>query len=131
MSRPRRPQYYVQFTSIPESEAPPEHCQALVGKVFPLMPRNMDGPEPMEAVELESNLPYHVVDGVAVELRHLVAVLRAAGDTEAANYWEATGFASIIFRRSEVRVFLPHHSGDAGELIPPRRSRRRRRSQGQ
>src|SRR5215831_5198653 len=54
--KPARPQYYFQVTSIPESEAPLEHRVAFVGKVFPLMPRNMDGPEPMTGCGVESGL---------------------------------------------------------------------------
>src|SRR5215472_9989398 len=113
--KPRRPQYYFQVTSIPESEAPLEYCKAFVGKVFPLIPRNMDGPEPMEAFEVESNLPAHIADAVCVELCHLVDILRAAGEEQAADYWEAKGFNPLIFQRSEVRIFLPHQSEDAGE----------------
>jgi hypothetical protein len=103
-----RPQYYFQITSLPESDAPMAYRKALVGKVFRLMPRNMDGPEPMAAIEVESGLPVDIADGVCTELHYLVSVLRSAGEERAADYWEARGFDSIVFLRSEVRIVSPH-----------------------
>lgn len=111
-SRPqrRRPHYYFEVISPPVSEAPLEHRVALVGKVFPLMPRNMDGPEPMAALEVESGLPVDVADAVCVKARQAVHVLRSAGEERAADYWAARNFDCLVFLRSEVRVFLPHQS---------------------
>ena len=74
------------------------------------MPRNMDGPEPMAAREVESGLPVDVADAVCVELRHAVRVLRSAGEEQAADYWAARNFEFLVFQRSEVRIFLPHQS---------------------
>jgi hypothetical protein len=108
-SRPGRPQYYFQIIAVPESEAPLEHLKPLVGKVFPLMPRNMDGREPTVALEIESGRRVLVEDGIGVELCDVVDVLRAAGEEEAADYWEARRFPSLVFQRSEVRIVLPHH----------------------
>jgi len=108
--KPQRPQYYFQVTSIPESEAPIACRVAFVGKVFPLMPRNMDGPEPMTAREVESGLPVDIADAVCVELRQAVQILRSAGEEQAADYWATRNFACLVFQRSEVRIFLPHHS---------------------
>jgi hypothetical protein len=85
--KPPRPQYYFQVTSIPESEAPIAHRGAFVGKVFPLMPRNMDGPEPMKAREVESALPVEIADAVCVEIRQAVHILGSAGEEQAADYW--------------------------------------------
>jgi hypothetical protein len=108
--KPPRPQYYFQITSIPVSEAPLEHREAFVGKVFPLMPRNMDGPEPMTAREVESGLPVDIADAICVDLRQAVHILRCAGEEQAADYWESRIFAFLIFQRSEVRIFLPYPS---------------------
>jgi hypothetical protein len=108
--KPQRSQYYFQVTSIPVSEAPMEHRVAFVGKVFPLMPRNMDGPQPMAAHEVESGLPVDVADAVCVGLRQAVQILRSAGEEPAADYWEARHFDFLIFQRSEVRIFLPKHA---------------------
>src|SRR5215470_12817094 len=77
---PQRPQFYFEVTSIPVSEAPREHREAFVGKVFPLLPRNMDGPEPMSAREVESGRPVDIADAVCVGLRHAVDILRSAGE---------------------------------------------------
>lgn len=110
--KPRRrppPRYYFQIITPPESEAPLEHRVALVGKVFPLMPRNMDGPEPMKAIEVETRRPVDVADAVCVGLRQLIHVLRAAGEEQAADYWAARGFDSIVFQRSEIRIVSPPH----------------------
>jgi hypothetical protein len=106
--KPSRPQYYFQVTSIPESEAPIEYRVAFVGKVFPLMPRNMDGPEPMAAREVESGLPVDIADAVCVRLRQAVQILRSTGEEQAADYWAARNFEFLIFQRSEVRIFLPY-----------------------
>jgi hypothetical protein len=66
----------------------------------------MDGPEPMTALEVESGLPVALADAVCVELRQAVHILRSAGEDQAADYWAAKNFDSLIFQRSEVRVFL-------------------------
>jgi len=108
--RPQRPQYYFQVTSLPESEAPLAHRVAFVGKVLPLMPRNMDGPEPMTAREVESGLPVDIADAVCVGRRQAVDILRSAGEEQAAAYWEVRNFETLIFQRSEVRIFLPSPS---------------------
>jgi hypothetical protein len=108
--RPQRPQYCFQVTSIPESEAPIEYLEAFVGKVFPLKPRNMDGPEPMTAREVESGLPVDLADAVCVGLRQAVQVLRCAGEEQAADYWAARDFEFLVFQRNEVRIFLPYQS---------------------
>jgi hypothetical protein len=108
--KPQRPQYYFQVISTPVSEAPIEFRVAFVGNVFPLMPRNMDGPEPMVACEVESGLLVDIADAVCVGLRQAVHVLRSAGEEHAADYWAARDFESLIFQRSEVRIFLPHQS---------------------
>jgi hypothetical protein len=108
--KPQRAQYYFQVTSIPDSEAPVEHRAAFIGKVFPLMPRNMDGPEPMTACEVESGLPVYIADVVCVGFRQAVQILRSAGEEQAADYWAARNFEILIFQRSEVRIFLPNQS---------------------
>jgi hypothetical protein len=102
----RRPQYYFQVTSIPDSEAPLEHRVAFVGKVFPLLPRNMDGPQPMTGLEVESGLSTDRADAVCVELRQAVYVLRCAGEEQAADYWARRVSGFLILQRSEVRIFL-------------------------
>src|SRR5215469_18769275 len=107
VKKPQRPQYNFQVTSIPVSEAPIEHREAFVGNVFPLMPRNMDGPEPMSAREVESGLPVDIADAVCVGRRQAVDILRSAGEEQAAAYWEVRNFETLIFQRSEVRIFLP------------------------
>jgi hypothetical protein len=103
---PPRPQYYFQITSLPESEAPMAYRVALVGKVFPLLPRNMDGPEPMLGYEVESGLLVDITDAICVDRRQVVQILRSAGEEQAADYWASRISTSIIFQRSEVRVFL-------------------------
>lgn len=108
---PRRPQYYFQVTSIPDSEAPLEHRVAFVGKIFPLMPRNMDGPEPMTGREVESGLSTDRADAVCVEIRQAVHILRCAGEEQAADYWATRVSGFLILQRSEVRIFsLPYPS---------------------
>ena len=104
----QRPQFYFEVTSIPLSEAPIEHREAFVGKVFPLMPRNMDGPEPMTAREVESGLPVDIADAVCVGLRQAVAILRSAGEEQAADYWAALNSEFLVFQRSEGTIFLPY-----------------------
>jgi hypothetical protein len=104
--KPRRPQYYFQVTSIPDSEAPLEYRVAFVGKVFPLLPRNMDGPQPMTGLEVESGRPTDRADAVCVELRQAVHVLRCAGEEQAADYWARRVSGFLILQRSEVRIFL-------------------------
>jgi hypothetical protein len=108
--KPPRPQYYFQVTSIPESEAPLEHREAFIGKVFPLMPRNMDGPEPMTGCGVESGVLVDRADAICVELGHVEDILRSAGEDEAADYWVSRNFPFLILQRSEVRIFLPYQS---------------------
>ena len=106
MGKLQRPRYYFEVTSVPVSEAPLEYRVAFVGKVFPLMPRNMDGPEPMAAREVESGLLVDVADAVCVELLQAVHVLRSAGEEHAADYWATRDFEFLIFQRSEARIFF-------------------------
>jgi hypothetical protein len=108
--RPPRPQYYFQVTSIPRSEAPLKHRKALVGKVFPLMPRNMDGPEPMIGCEVESRLPVDIADAICVEIGQVDHILRSAGEEQAADYWASRNFPFLILQRSEVGIFLSYQS---------------------
>jgi hypothetical protein len=108
--KPSRPQYYFQVTSIPKSEAPLKHRKAFVGKVFPLMPRNMDGPEPMIGCEVESGLLVDVADAICVEIGQVEHILRSAGEEQAADYWVSRNFGFLILQRSEVRIFLPYQS---------------------
>jgi hypothetical protein len=99
-----RPQYYFQIIAAPASEAPLEHRLALVGKVFPLLPRNMDGPEPMIALEVESQKPVAIADGICARMHEVVRVLRSAGEEEAAEYWAALHLDTIVFERAEIRM---------------------------
>src|SRR5215831_17211136 len=101
--RPRRPHYYFEITSLPASEAPLDVLAAFVGKVFPLMPRNMDGPEPIKAMEVESGLRVNIPDAVCVDMHQVLRVLRSAGEEAAADYWAARNIEYLVFQRSEVR----------------------------
>jgi hypothetical protein len=105
-----RPKYYFEVTCIPKSEAPLKHRKAFVGKVFPLMPRNMDGPEPMTGCGVESGRLVDVADAICVDIGQVERILRSAGEEQAADYWVSRNFPFLILRRSEVRIFLTYPS---------------------
>lgn len=109
----RRDYFEVLDLSHEMYDEPREILNELLNVVFPIVPRNLDGPVPAPVVTslVEGKIYWEgIPDAIQVRVHEVVEVLRQLGKTAAADFFEP-----YTYGQCDPLIFNARH----GRIVPP------------